>query len=308
MKHLSLQTQKRTVVLLLLSACLLPSWSLRAQDQEKRIIERRKDGKTRIRVEQEKNGRKQVYERTYDSHERPDQVNRSFSWSFPDSLEKEWGLSLDADRLKAFDPPTRFSLDWSTDSLPNKKRSFYFNRSDSDSLLASLRGVFKHYDTNDDFTYSFRMPDNRDFSFRVHPFPPGFSFDNFPGKDRLEFNEEDYELKEQRTDRGRKYIITRKNHPRHRPGSADKNTSSVKNLKVTSGTAGLIDVGFYLPTKGDAEIRVTDIQGKEVFREKLKEAEGSYSRQINLGKKPSGTYFVTVTQHKDGQALRVKIP
>jgi hypothetical protein len=217
-------------------------------------------------------------------------------------------LPLDADWFKAFDPHTRFSFDWSTDSLPNKKRSFHFNRSDLDSLLSSQSGVFKHFGIDEDFTYSFQMPDDREFSFRVHPFPKGFSLDSFPGKDRFEFNEEDYELREERTGRGSKYIITRKNHPRHRPGSVDKNTSSVKNLKVTSRTAGLIEVGFYLPTRGDAEIRVTDIQGKEIIREKLKEAEGSYSRQFNLGEKPSGTYLVTVTQHKDGQVQRVKIP
>jgi len=295
MKHVSLQAQKRTVVLLLLSACLVHSLSLRAQNKEKRIIERHKDGKTRIRIEKEKNGRKQVYERTYDNNEIPDQVNRSFSWSFPDSLENEWGsLLLDSD--------------WSSDSLPTKKHSFHFNRSDADSLLSNLRGVFKHFGTDDDFTYSFQMPNDGDFSFRVNPFPQGFSFDNFPGKDRFDFNEEDYGLREHRTDRGRKYIITRKNHPRHRPGSADKNKSSVKDLKVSSSTAGLIDVAFSLPIKGDTEIRVTDIQGKEVFREKLKETEGNYSRQINLGKRSSGTYFVTVTQHNDGQVQRVRTP
>lgn len=261
-----------------------------------------------LRIEQEKNGRKQVYERTYDGNALRDQVNRSFSGSFPDSLEKEWSnLPLDSAWSKAFDPHTRFSFDWSTDSLPNQKHSFRFNRSDADSLLSNLRGVFKHFDADNDFAYSFQMPDERAFSFRVHPFPPDFSLP-FPGKDRFEFNEEDYALKEQRTDRGRKYIITRKTTPRHRPESADKHTSSVKNLQVTAGTAGLVDVDFYLPTKGDAEIRVTDIQGKEVFKEKLKVAEGRYSRQLNLGKKPSGTYFVTVTQHQDGQVQRVKIP
>jgi hypothetical protein len=309
MKHTSHQTQKIVIILLLISACLLQSLPLWAQNKEKRSIERRKDGKVHIRIEKEKNGRKQVYERTYDSDEMPDKGNPDFFFSFPDSLENELGnVKPGFDWSKAFNFPNRFSFDWFTDSLPERKGFFLFNQSGFDSLLSRQQDAFGNFGIDGNFSYSFQMPDTQAFPFKINPFSHGFSFDAIPGRDRFEFDADDFELEEQKNSQGRKYIIKRKKHFADQGENKGKHSSSVRNLKVTPGAGGVIDLSFYLPAQGDVVIRVTDTQGKEVFSEKLKEAKGSYSRQLDLRKKPAGTYFVTVTQHKDGQVQSVTIP
>jgi hypothetical protein len=306
MKHISYQTQKIIIILLLISACLLQSLPLWAQNTEKRSVERRKDGKVRIRIEKEKNGRKQVYERTYDSDEIPDKGKLDFSFPFPDSVQNTLGdLNTDFDWSNEFDSNHRFSFDWFTDSLPERKGFFHFNQSDFDSLLSRKQDTFGNFSFDNNFLYSFQMPDVQPFPFKRDSFSKGFSFDALPSSDRFEFDKDDYELEEQKTRRGRKYIITRKKHSGDQNESEEKRPPSVTNLKVSPGAVGVINLSFYLPSQGDVSIRVTDTQGKEVFSEKLKEAKGSYSRQLNLSRKSGGTYFVTVTQHKDGQVQRV---
>ena len=49
--------------------------------------------------------------------------------------------------------------------------------------------------------------------------------------------------------------------------------------------------------EGDTKIVITDINGKEVFTETLKNFSGAYDKTISLSDAPKGTYFVKVTQN-----------
>lgn len=69
-----------------------------------------------------------------------------------------------------------------------------------------------------------------------------------------------------------------------------------------------LNLRFTSPTKGDVTILVTDVKGREVAKETVKDFEGEYVGQVTLSKKAEkGTYFVTVTQGEDGTVKRVVV-
>ncbi|MCY7349863.1 MAG: T9SS type A sorting domain-containing protein [Cytophagaceae bacterium] len=71
---------------------------------------------------------------------------------------------------------------------------------------------------------------------------------------------------------------------------------------------GRLNVTFQTPEKGDVTIAVTDVAGKEVARERVKDFSGKYVGQIDLKKgADKGTYFLTVTQGNDGTVKRIVI-
>ena len=70
------------------------------------------------------------------------------------------------------------------------------------------------------------------------------------------------------------------------------------NLKVFSNPSdGKFVVQFNLPEEGDTGITITDINGKEVYTETIKNFSGDYNKTISISDKPKGTYFVKVTQN-----------
>ncbi len=68
-----------------------------------------------------------------------------------------------------------------------------------------------------------------------------------------------------------------------------------------------LNIRFTAPAKGDVSIRVTTPGGKEIARKDIKDFAGEFVGQLDLGKKMSGTYFLTVTQNDDGATKRVVV-
>ncbi len=68
-----------------------------------------------------------------------------------------------------------------------------------------------------------------------------------------------------------------------------------------------LNIRFTAPAKGDVSIRVTTPGGKEIGRKDVKDFSGEFVGQLDLGKKMSGTYFLTVTQNEDGAVKRVVV-
>ena len=52
---------------------------------------------------------------------------------------------------------------------------------------------------------------------------------------------------------------------------------------------------------------MTDVNGKEIATEQLKDFQGVYLGQIDLKKSGPGVYFIRVSQANDGAVRRVKI-
>lgn len=92
--------------------------------------------------------------------------------------------------------------------------------------------------------------------------------------------------------------------------ASGSNSSTVRGLSVYPNQPfnNRLNVRFTTPSKGDVTILVTDVKGKEVGRETIKDFSGNYVGQIDLARKADkGTYFVTVTQGEDGTVKRIVV-
>jgi len=72
-------------------------------------------------------------------------------------------------------------------------------------------------------------------------------------------------------------------------------------------SSGTFNVQFNLPESGDTFISITDMQGKEVYTETVKNFSGAYDKTITLDEKASGTYFVKVSQNGYSNTSKVII-
>jgi hypothetical protein len=70
---------------------------------------------------------------------------------------------------------------------------------------------------------------------------------------------------------------------------------------------GKLNVRFNAPEKGNVTIAVTDVNGKEIATEIVKDFQGDYLGQIDLKKAGTGVYFLRVTQGNDGAVRRVEV-
>jgi hypothetical protein len=70
---------------------------------------------------------------------------------------------------------------------------------------------------------------------------------------------------------------------------------------------GKLNVRFKAPTKGNVTIAVSDVNGKEIATETVKDFQGDYLGQIDLKKAGTGVYFLRVTQGNDGAVRRVEV-
>ena len=86
-------------------------------------------------------------------------------------------------------------------------------------------------------------------------------------------------------------------------------SKTVKALKIYPNKPfdNKLNLKFHAPEKGDVNVIVTDINGKEVGSQKFKDFQGDFMGQVDLKKNVKGTVFVTVTQGEDGTSKRVVI-
>ena len=89
----------------------------------------------------------------------------------------------------------------------------------------------------------------------------------------------------------------------------DQASSTIKALHIQENQPfnGKFNVHFNAPEKGTVSISVTDIQGKELATEQIKDFQGEYLGQIDIKKSTKGVYFVRVVQGNDGAVRRVKV-
>lgn len=67
----------------------------------------------------------------------------------------------------------------------------------------------------------------------------------------------------------------------------------------------VLNVRFFAPNEGDVTIKVLDIDGKVVAKEKVNNFKGEYVGQVSLREGSKGTYFVIISQGDDGISKRV---
>ena len=60
--------------------------------------------------------------------------------------------------------------------------------------------------------------------------------------------------------------------------------------------SGLFNLSFDLPSEGNTQIRVLDLNGEEIYRESLGNFTGSYNKDFDISKFAKGVYFLQITQ------------
>ena len=87
--------------------------------------------------------------------------------------------------------------------------------------------------------------------------------------------------------------------------SGKKSLNDFTEIKVyPNPNDGEFNLSFDLKDKSEATVRVTDMNGKEIFTETIrKPASGKYEHAFNLKDYPNGTYFISVVQG-DQQVVR----
>jgi hypothetical protein len=249
-----------------------------------------KDGKLRIHVESSENGKKEVFERNYDvkgmSQDDKDKlINRVTDslWTTSGDAEgsrKQIRIKVDRneDRRMDSDDDRPFSLN--SPQGKSKKKMYIYK--DGKKIEKDLDG-----DSNDDLTIFFKdFGNDMEKKFKNFDEKKMFSsiepmMKNFQGNFNLDMKDFDF-LNESKT---------------------------VKALKIYPNKPfdNKLNLKFHAPEKGDVNVIVTDINGKEVGSQKFKDFQGDFMGQVDLKKNVKGTVFVTVTQGEDGTAKRVVI-
>ena len=249
-----------------------------------------KDGKLKIHVESSQDGKKEVFEKTYNVKDMSSEAKEQLINRITDSLWTSSGegnrkqIRIKVDRNgdnanpNSDDNDVPFSLN--SPNGKNKKRVEIYKdgkkiEKDSDGNFSDDMTIF-FKDFGNDMEKKFKNFDHKQLFSSVEPMMKDFKF-NMDG-DMKDF---DF-LNESKT---------------------------VKALKIYPNKPfdNKLNLKFYAPEKGDVSVIVTDISGKEVGSQKFKDFQGDFMGQVDLKKNVKGTLFVTVTQGQDGTAKRVVV-
>lgn len=90
-------------------------------------------------------------------------------------------------------------------------------------------------------------------------------------------------------------------------GSVD-NKVEMDNMKLyPNPNDGKFNLNFNLKNKADAEVTVYDLQGKQVYNEKLPNFTGEYNKPIDISSNAKGIYFVKIQQGKHTQVKKISL-
>ena len=249
-----------------------------------------KNGKMIIHIESSENGKKEVFDKSYNvegmsDSEKDRLINRitdSLSNPLGEGRNKQFKLKIDRydnrDRDSDDDSNHPFSLN-SPQGKSKKKMQIY---KDGKRIEKDLDGdgdndvtiFFKNF--GDDMEKRFKNFDEKKMLSSIEPM-----MKNFKGNLDVDLKDFDF-LNESKT---------------------------VKALKIYPNKPfdNKLNLKFHAPVKGDVNVIVTDINGKEVGSQKFKDFQGDFIGQVDLKKNVKGTVFVTVTQGEDGTSKRVVI-
>lgn len=80
-------------------------------------------------------------------------------------------------------------------------------------------------------------------------------------------------------------------------GDRDSESLSVEGLKFHPNPSdGKFTLEFTTPEGGSTEIMIYDVNGKQVYTEKIKNFDGHYEKAIDISAEDSGTYFLKIKQ------------
>lgn len=90
-------------------------------------------------------------------------------------------------------------------------------------------------------------------------------------------------------------------------GTVD-NKVEMENMKLyPNPNDGKFNLNFNLKNKGDAEITVYNVEGKQVYSEKLPDFQGEYNKPIDISNNAKGIYFVKIRQGDHTQVKKISL-
>lgn len=248
------------------------------------------NGKMTIHIESSENGKKEVFDKSFNVEGMSDsekdrlisRISDSLSNSSGEGRNKQFKIKIDRYDNRQTDSDDDSDRPFSLNSPQGKSKKKIQIYRDGKRIEKDLDG-----DRNDDLTIffkdfgndmekKFKNFDEKKMLSSIEPM-----MKNFHGNFNIDMKDFDF-LNESKT---------------------------VKALKIYPNKPfdNKLNVKFHAPEKGDVNVIVTDINGKEVGSQKFKDFQGDFMGQVDLKKNVKGTVFVMVTQGEDGTSKRVVI-
>jgi hypothetical protein len=313
-----------------LCACFLQTIAF-AQDTKKEKEE--DDDTVHIRIEKSQNGKKTIIERTYKAGEEPDMfwednffggdkdLMKGFGDGFKFYTDSSFSHNPSTFNFRSPDTDHLFFFYKDGDSTGNHLFRYGFDQHNLDSLINSqlknsqiiIGDMNKHLKGMDiDSLMELHNNSMKDFNFQWND--SDFIFQHpFNGEDlNLLLDKDLYEVEEIETEKGKKML---KIKPKDKKKSKEnKNSKKYKERMQLSPSSfnlypnpseGMVKLSLNLPDTGTTTITVVDAQGKEVYRERLKDFTGKYIRQIDLSKEGDGVFVVQVEQNNNHLSRKI---
>lgn len=269
----------KSTILFMVAALLLSNYSL-AQSEE--------EGKIKIEITKEINGEKKTFKGTYNSTEemRADPQYQEFAGE--DQGVNFWfhGDDDDAD------------ISIHLDQLKNHSGSaFKFFHSDDDDEQGGNRFFYKYFDSdNDDASFNFDLDEMDVEELKEKLEGLGIEMEMFFNK----FHDSD-DKSHVRVFAFKQIKITDVDGEFGKKGKVDdSNVLELEDLTFFPNPApnGQFKVRFNLPEEGELRIKVSNLEGKEVFSRYFERFGGTYSEQIDLSDQKDGIYLLEIAQGK----------
>ncbi|MBC7407814.1 MAG: T9SS type A sorting domain-containing protein [Arcicella sp.] len=243
-----------------------------------------KNGKMTIHIESLENGKKAVFDKSYNVEGMNDAEKEKLISRVTDSL---WTASGNGESKQFKIKIDKSGEGSSINSDEDRSSSLNSPQGKRKQKVEIYKDGKKNEDGNDDLTIFFKdFGDDMEKKFKNFDQKKMFSsiepmMQDFKGNFNIDMKDFDF-INESKT---------------------------VKALKIYPNKPfdNKLNLKFHAPEKGDINVIVTDINGKEIGSQKFKDFQGDFMGQVDLKKNVKGTIFVTVTQGEDGTVKRVVI-
>lgn len=293
----------------LLAAIALTSFASYGQDKKK------EKSTTRIRIEQDIDGKTKVHEKSFDVTGLTDKQKENLIQNYQDSV-----MAKNKDKVRG----TKVEVE----SFTGDEKEREFNRNDDNDHFSynyntekpRVRAYSRGKNGNDNEHFEFRHNDDdiviRDKP-RVRVYRRDGKNDGLNEDLNLDLNEDlnldlnlDMKgLNENLNQLGKDLQFEFRNMPDVFAFDGSASSKTVRGLSVypNNPKTDVLNIRFSSQEKGDVSIKVMDLKGNVVAKDEIKDFTGEYVGQINIGKQ-KGVVFVMVTQGEDGTVKRVTLP
>jgi hypothetical protein len=271
------------------------------------------NGKIKIHVEKEENGKKEVFDKTYNVEGMNTDEKQSLIDKVTDSLTAGSGKNMKM-RVKVnrdMDRNKELGMDDSNRKGGNAKKKVIIKKLDKDgNNISSNEDIDIDQNIEEDIEINLGGMDFdlKDFENKMGDLGKTlkFKFEQF-GPMMKKFGDEMEPSLRKFSDEMEPQLRKLEHGDFFNFEGGNMSSKTVKSLNAfpNKPNNNKLNIRFVAPEKGDVTVTVTDIKGKEIGRTKIADFTGEYIGQVDLKGEVKGTVFVTVVQGEDGTVKRV---